>query len=361
MNAIIPIPKIDIVIRSGTMDDLPFLDSLQKLHTKQVGWMPTAQFEGKIKLGHVLIAESAECSVLSAEPGPTQNSALRGNPGERVQHCAPVGYCIGNDQYFKRDDVGIIYQMNVVPTKQRGLIGASLLKAQFERSAYGCRLYCCWCAQDIDANHFWESMGFVPLAFRAGSRAKGAGGKSRVHIFWQKRIRAGDTTTPWWFPSQTTSGAIREDRLVLPIPPGVHWSDAKPIVLPGAQEQQDKPKMLPGRGGKTPTLRQPTQRRVQFGKPVAASSVSPDQVKPSKRAPAKRQKQKNDPKLIAAARELRDRYLEEVNSGRVLLDGAGKYDVSRALDRTRGQIAAEVTRPDTRPDACPVLPAPLAA
>ena len=105
--------------------------------------------------------------------------------------------------------------MNVVPGQQRGLIGATLLKAMFDRAAYGCRLFCCWCAQDIEANHFWESLGFVPLAFRAGSRQK-----DRVHIFWQKRIRAGDTTTPWWFPAQTTGGSIREDRLVLPIPPG---------------------------------------------------------------------------------------------------------------------------------------------
>src|SRR5580658_10067187 len=96
----LPLPRAAIRIRPGTMDDVPFLDSLQKLHTKQVGWMPTKQFEGKIKLGHVIIAED-----------------------ESKQ---PVGYCIGNDQYFKRDDVGIIYQMNVVPMKQRALIGATL-------------------------------------------------------------------------------------------------------------------------------------------------------------------------------------------------------------------------------------------
>src|SRR5262249_37014119 len=127
-----PLPGVDVTIRPGVASDLAFVDALQKMHTKQVGWMPTATLEGKIKLGHVLIAESN---------------------GERV------GYCIGNDQYFKRDDVGIIYQMNVMPGKQRGLIGASLLKAQFERSAYGCKLYCCWCAQDIAANRFWEAMG----------------------------------------------------------------------------------------------------------------------------------------------------------------------------------------------------------
>jgi hypothetical protein len=37
------------------------------------------------------------------------------------------------------------------------------------------------------------------------------------------------------------------------------------------------------------------------------------------------------PNLIAAARELRDRWLEHVNSGQTLIDDAGKYDVTRAL------------------------------
>jgi len=45
----------------------------------------------------------------------------------------------------------------------------------------------------------------------------------------------------------------------------------------------------------------------------------------------KREKQKNDPKLVAAAREFRDRYLDEVNSGRCLRAANGKYDVSRQL------------------------------
>ncbi len=215
-----PLPQVDITIRPGTMDDVPFLDALQKKTTKQVGWMPTKQFEGKVAAGHVLIAE--------------KNSPQRhGEHGDQLDDsgrspCAPclrgeqLGYLIGNDQYFKRDDVGIIYQINVVPEMRRSLVAASLLKAQFERSAYGCKLYCCWCAQDIEANRFWEAMGFVPLAFRAGSEKK-----SRVHIFWQKRIRKDDTTTPWWFPSKTAGGSIREDRIVLPIPPGTHWSDAK--------------------------------------------------------------------------------------------------------------------------------------
>ena len=49
----------------------------------------------------------------------------------------------------------------------------------------------------------------------------------------------------------------------------------------------------------------------------------------------KRQKLKNDPKFVAAARELRDRYLEQVNSQQNgLLDHTcqAKYDVVRQID-----------------------------
>ncbi len=317
----LPLPSVNVTIRPGVLSDVPFLDSLQKLHTKQVGWMPTAQFEGKIKLGHVLIAES------DAEP---------------------VGYCIGNDQYFKRDDVGIIYQMNVAPGKQRGFIGGSLLKAQFERSAYGCKLYCCWCAQDIAANKFWEAMGFVALAFRSGSAKK-----SRTHIFWQKRIRSGDTITPYWFPSQTSSGSIREDRIVLPIPPGTYWSDAKPMILPGVEsvEQQKSLPIVRKPREPRPMKPLPTQNRpsitpagLRFAAPVSASSET---VKPKREPKQKtpRVKPKNDPRHVAAARELRDRWLEEVNAGRHLPASEGKYEISRSISEKQAQLEVPRSNP----------------
>jgi len=51
---------------------------------------------------------------------------------------------------------------------------------------------------------------------------------------------------------------------------------------------------------------------------------------------------KNDPKHVAAARELRDRWLEQVNAGQVLEAGQGKYEVSRAL-QAAGPMA--ITKP----------------
>src|SRR5688500_560537 len=164
MTELIPIPRCPVAVRVATMADLPFVDSLQKLHGKTVGWMPTKSLEGKIAAGQVLVAvvrRGEACLRPSADEERAKTSFAP------TEEC--VGYVIGQDQYFKRDDLGIIYQMNVVPDRQRGLIGATLVKAMFDRAAYGCKLFCCWCAQDIEANDFWESLGFIPLAFRAGS------------------------------------------------------------------------------------------------------------------------------------------------------------------------------------------------
>ena len=282
----------------------------------------------------------------------------------------PVGYCIGNDQYFKRDDVGIIYQINIAEGNRRALVGASLLKAQFDRSAYGCRLYCCWCAQDIEANRFWESMGFVPLAFRTGSAKRGSKGGARVHIFWQRISDSGtgDVTTPFWFPAvRRTGGSIREDRLVLPIPPGTHWSDAKPIILPGKEGVRDSGLGVPA--ARVPTELEEKKRRAlpalsgveRLGaKRTQSLALSPQHSPlpralggwsfnpPAPPAPLKRKgkssgetpkpRKKNDPKLIAAARELRDRWLEKVNQDGIALESQGKYDVSRTLSLTPSEV-----------------------
>jgi hypothetical protein len=356
MNApIIPIPRSPVTVRVATPADLPFIDSLQKRHSKQVGWMPMKSLEGKVSAGEVLIAEEVTghsslvtCGRLPEREGPASDKGQVTSDTD-----VRVGYVIAADRYMKRDDVGIIYQMNVVPTHQRGLIGATLLRAQFERSAYGCRLYCCWCAQDLAANRFWEAMGFVPLAFRAGSRDKG-----RVHIFWQRRIRAGDATTPWWYPSKTNGGSIREDRIVLPIPPGTHWSEVRAMILPGMESsevggQRSGQKALPA------PARRAKPKPIAKRNPVARNGMwfdvpkQPEKVATAKAPKEKRPKATHDRRLIAAARELRDRYLEHVN-GQVLAR-EGKYDVSRTIDDATPPRA--VALPVRGPAA---LPAPVA-
>ncbi len=333
-NHSLPIPapraRVEIAVRVATMDDLPFLDSLQKQHSKALGFFPRAQMEGYIENGWVLIAEDAATK-------------------------QPVGYCASRDRYLKRDELGVIYQLCVVPGDQRKLVGASLIKAVFERSAYGCRLYCCWCAQDLEANYFWESLGFVPIAFRGGS-----GKKKRVHIFWQRRIDPVTpspnhpiTPAPYWFPSKTDQGAMREDRLVLPIPPGLHWSDPMPVMAVQAPavggelavaRGEAREMKRPRRVAKPELMAGPVKHGPrQYGGPPpvqvpvnTTAQQSAEKIAEKKERP-KQEKAKVDPKLIAKARELRDRYLEHVNGSPDALPAPGaRYDVTRALPQPAG-------------------------
>ena len=79
----------------------------------------------------------------------------------------------------------------------------------------------------------------------------------------------------------------------------------------------------------------PTRGPMQFA-PLGGSPPQQEPVEPSPQ-PAnatplvRRQAAKCDPKLIAAARELRDRWVDHVARNPGILAAAGKYDVSRAL------------------------------
>lgn len=332
-----------ISIRPATLADMPFMDALQKKHSKMVGFLHRPIFEKRIASGDVLIAEEVN------EPRPL-GSGLGVASGESAPlpdgrgSSTPVGYCMYGDKYLKRDELGIIYQLNIVPDKQRGLIGATLIKAAFDRAAYGCKLFCCWCAQDLQANYFWESLGFVPLAFRTGSRQAGSKKTPRIHIFWQRRIREGDDQTPFWFPSETQGGAVKEARLVLPIPPGTSWQDAKPAVLPGMENVNVLPPGTRDESGgvkkprsekskdKAPAVPAKPRRGLWFAPPPPTKEELAA-AKAEKSGGPKREKFKNDPKMVEAARELRDRYIEQINLGNLLRPSAnGKYDVSRQLE-----------------------------
>jgi len=251
------VARVPIAVRPAVMGDLAFIDRMQKQHSRELGFLPTAALEGKIRLGQVLVAEATRGEGggwRGEKEHAAADSAVFLSPPPSPLSPSPVGYLIAADRYQKRDEIGYVTQINVVPEYRRSLVAAQLLQAQFDRSAYGCRLYCCWCAQDLKANEFWEAMGFTAIAFRTGSMKKMRksecgmrneqqssiphsafrvphSSRARVHIFWQKRIRAGDSTTPWWYPSQTGGGELREDRLVFPIMPGVHWREVGPIVL----------------------------------------------------------------------------------------------------------------------------------
>ena len=103
-----------------------------------------------------------------------------------------------------------------------------------------------------------------------------------------------------------------------------------PRVLPKEQ--------LPVAGGQLPVAqkkRHPRSSLATGNSQLATSSlgrlqfVIPKQKKRAGDTPTPRKKQKNDPRLVAAARELRDRWLEKVNDDPSVLLSNGKYEVSK--------------------------------
>ncbi len=351
-DALLPVPAPEhlaggaVSIREAVPGDTGFIDALQKANNKAVGFMPHAQLAGHIEQGHVLVAEAMKGSKVwglgssqETTPGQINDSAL--DPRPQTLDPTPVGYCIGVDKYFKREDTGVIYQMNVVPGRRRGLVGAALLRAMLERSAYGVKLFCCWCAQDLEANRFWEAMGFVPIAFRTGSRKKswvGADGVRRrgprIHIFWQKPVRASD------------AAAAERERAVKRL-----------SVEGGGQEAEQAAKQEQQRRRAAKRAEQAAEAArassvgaggLRFGAPASASGADREAQRAAKAARKRAEAEvskKNDPELVAMARELRDRWLDAVAgpgaglpagesgaAGRGLrLEARGKYAVGRCL------------------------------
>ena len=87
----------------------------------------------------------------------------------------------------------------------------------------------------------------------------------------------------------------------------------------------------PPKASSTPARPARRGKPIQFGPPPAIPVAQAEQVQVTLAqtpAPA-RQKPRTDPNLITAARELRDRYLEEVNTDPALLAGEAKYEVAR--------------------------------
>ena len=385
-----------VAVRPATQDDFANIDALQKAESDGLGFQFEQAIRRRIEQGNVLVAEAARGSGNRGQ-GSGKASDVEPDPRSPIPDPSPVfaGYCLGVDRYQKRSELGIIYQLGVVAEFRRSLVAATLLQAQFDKSAYGTKLYCCWCKQSLAANRFWEAMGFVPLAFRAAGRStieklkkkrgNTSGVSGGVHIFWQKRIRVGDTRTPWWYPYETTGGAMMEGRIVLPLPPEMGWQDAAPVVLPGAERREQEQRLLEAKvseaakreraakkaNAKTPR-RQDAKKNEQrgvvaprvvgaggfgvdcgFGQPAASPEVSvpadramltKDEAElarvEAEKAAAKRAlreaQRRNDPELVAYARELRDRWQEHVGpggklAGMIEAKAAGRYEVGRLL------------------------------
>lgn len=165
----------------GCGRDLKFIDHLQKKFSEQVGFLPRVALEAHIaKLRVSLVLENDE----------------------------PAAYLLGKGNYLRDPHFGIIYQAAVSYDARRRLIGTALVQHLMDHMEPGVRLIGLWCAQDIEANEFWNACGFEAIAARHGSKRRG-----RVHIFWVGRTARG-AHEPMRYPKVTHGGLMRESREV---------------------------------------------------------------------------------------------------------------------------------------------------
>ncbi len=343
----LPSPPSTVTIRDATLADVPFFDAQQKAAKGALGFFPTKQFEGYVR-DHLAIV--AECNG------------------------RPIGHLLARDRYSGRDELGIVYQVSCIPEFRRRNVRARLVQEAIARAAYGVRLYCCWCRQDLAANKFWESLGFVPVAFRSGGKAhhggtegterRGLDQRKRTQVFWQRRVCVEDEVTPLWYPFQTRNGAIREDRLVFPMGTREHWSEARPPTLPEnarkpaalieeerlaleASKEEKKRKRAEARRAKQAATEAQAARwksvviggkrkRVPLVTDVVPTVEAPTSIVPATTAievasPKKRPMQRYEKAAITYCRELRDRWQEVVSAEPSLVRSEGLYEVARAL------------------------------
>lgn len=199
----------------GAHGDLMFVDHLQKKYSHQLGFLPRQALEAKIVRGEVSLA---------------------------LENDEPAAYLLGNGKYLGDPHFGIIYQAAVSYDARRRLLGTALVQHFIDHMEPMVRLIGLWCAQDIEANEFWNSCGFEAIAARHGSRRRG-----RVHIFWVGRTPRGRHET-LRYPRHTHGGLMREMREVFGIEPGEEYGDIRLPDLPARPEERSGPK--PGRAGR---------------------------------------------------------------------------------------------------------------
>jgi GNAT superfamily N-acetyltransferase len=219
----------------GTGDVL-FLDHLQKKYAHQVGFLPMQALEANIERGNVSLA---------------------------LENDEPAAYLLGKGNYLRDPHFGILYQTAVSYDARRRLLGTALVQHYIDNMEPSARLIGLWCAQDIDANEFWNACGFEAIAARHGSRRKG-----RIHIFWVGRTPRG-AGEELRYPRFTHGGLMRERREVFGLKPGDEY---KEVVLPElADPHLGAPPRSHGGGGPHP---RPLSRRERGGRRRPAASLA---------------------------------------------------------------------------------------
>lgn len=184
-----------ISVRKATLADLTYIDSLQRKFSREVGFWPKQALEGYIQKHVVTIA---------------------------LINGSPAAYLLGRDTCEFEPTQARVYQTAVQMDTRHLAVGRALVEAYCSQLPDSAHTVALFCAQDIEANLFWEALGFTAIGFRDGSRQKG-----RLHILWERTTRPEDDPLFPAVPDETSGGMMREKRIITPLKPGQNWRDVR--------------------------------------------------------------------------------------------------------------------------------------
>lgn len=184
-----------ITVRKAVASDLKFINHLQDRFRHQIGYLPNQALLEYIASYHVQIA---------------------------FENDAPAGFLLGRDSTrFVAGDAAI-YQAAVEYDAQHRAVGTTLVDrfiATLAPSAFALHL---WCAQDIEANLFWDAQRFEAVGWRLGSVTR-----QRLVLWWRRILNAERALPTAQLPTVVTPGLVRSRRVVFPILDGQGWRDVK--------------------------------------------------------------------------------------------------------------------------------------
>lgn len=189
-----------IAVRTARPEDLTYVDSLQAKLVLELGFLTRFAIDTYIRTKYVTIG------LLNGEPA-----------------C----YLLGRGPSQSSPEGGHIVQAAVQYDARHRLLGTTLVSEYVSRMPPWCREIYLWCAQDIEANVFWECQGFSAIGWRLGKQSKG-----RVHIFWRRTLGENPAGCAIKLPATTDGGMLRKPRLVIPLEPGQTWRDVRPERRP---------------------------------------------------------------------------------------------------------------------------------
>lgn len=135
-------------------DPLRYVTDLARKHYEEIGFLPAPRLEEYRRSGQLWTAD---------------------------ENGEPCGFLVwGNGWPVLR-----VYQVCIQYDAQRRLHGAALIGKLINKAeAEGYDRISCWVADDIPANDFWQAMGFVKMAERAGGKKRGR--KHNAWVYWCK-------------------------------------------------------------------------------------------------------------------------------------------------------------------------------